>query len=180
MLNKNLTIFFLILFHSLLNSACLEEHKHLLIFSKEKFYSADFSQSFETKEKETIFGKIILKKPFFLKVSNTNLNSIESEIIINEKSIYRIDYDLDQAVKYKKENIIHQIPAAFLLEDLESICLNSAIDLIFDDTFITNIKYQDAFGVTSEVIITNFISQPKLSSSVFSYNYEVKDLISLD
>jgi len=201
MLNKNLTIFFLILFHSVLNSACLEEHKHLSIFSKEKFYSADFSQSFETKKKETIFGKIILKKPFFLKVSNTNLNSIESEIIINEKSIYRIDYDLDQAVKYKKENIIHQIPAAFLLEDLESICLNSAkidcfnnsctifpkdktyiskIDLIFDDTFITNIKYQDAFGVTSEVIITNFISQPKLSSSVFSYNYEVKDLISLD
>ena len=104
-------------------------------------------------------------------------------------------------VKYKKENIIHQIPAAFLLEDLESICLNSAkidcfdnscaifpkdktyiskIDLIFDDTFITNIKYRDAFGVTSEVVITNFTSQPKLSSSVFSYNYEVKDLISLD
>ena len=183
------------------NATCLEENKYLLNFSKEKFYSADFSQTFENKQKEPVFGKIILKKPSFLKVSNLNSNSVESEIIINENSIYRIDYDIDQALKYKKENIIHQIPAAFLLDDLESICLNSAkidcfdnsctilpkdktyiskIDLIFNDTFITNIKYQDAFGVTREVIITNFISQPKLSSSVFRYNYEVKDLISLD
>ena len=102
------------------NATCLEENKHLLNFSKEKFYSADFSQTFENKQKEPVFGKIILKKPFFLKVSNLNSNSVESEIIINENSIYRIDYDLDQAVKYKKENIIHQIPAAFLLEDADS------------------------------------------------------------
>ena len=86
MLNKNLTIFFLILFHSVSYSTCLEEHKHLLIFSKEKFYSADFSQSFENKEKETIFGKIILKKPFFLKVSNINLNYVPN--MNCEKSIY--------------------------------------------------------------------------------------------
>ena len=183
------------------NATCLEENKHLLNFSKEKFYSADFSQTFENKQKEPVFGKIILKKPFFLKVSNLNSNSVESEIIINENSIHRIDYDLDQAVKYKKENIIHQIPAAFLLEDSDSICRNSEkidcidnscaifpkdknyiskIDLIFNDVFLTNIKYLDAFGVKSEVAITNFTSRPELSSSVFGYNYEVKDLISLD
>ena len=80
-----------------------------------------------------MYGIKILKKPFFLKVSNTRSNSVDSEIIINEDSIYRIDYDLDQAVKYKKENIIHQIPAAFLLEDLDSICLNSTKRDCFDN-----------------------------------------------
>ena len=56
----------------------------------------------------------------------------------------------------------------------------SKIDLIFDDTFITKVKYTDAFGAKSIVTISNFISKPRLSPSVFSYNYEVKDLISLD
>ena len=69
------------------NATCLEENKNLLNFSKEKFYSADFSQTFENKPKEPVFGKIILKKPFFLKVSNLNSNSVESEIIINENSL---------------------------------------------------------------------------------------------
>ena len=76
------------------NATCLEENRHLLNFSKEKFYSADFSQTFDNEQKEPVFGKIILKKPFFLKVSNLDSNSVESEIIINENSIYRIDYDL--------------------------------------------------------------------------------------
>ena len=56
----------------------------------------------------------------------------------------------------------------------------SKIDLIFDDTFITKVKYTDAFGAKSVVTISNFISKPRLSPSVFSYNYEVKDLITLD
>ena len=201
MLNKYFIFFLIISFLPVSIATCIEENEYLLNFSKEKFYSADFSQSFDNKEKEVINGNIILKKPFFLKVSNSRSNSIESEIIINEDSIYRIDYDLDQAVKYRKENIIHQIPAAFLLEDLDSICLNSSkvdcndnscaiflrdnsyiskIDLIFDDTFITKVKYTDAFGAKSIVTISNFISKPRLSPSVFSYNYEVKDLISLD
>ena len=63
--NKNLIFFFLFFFLSMSNATCLEENKHLLNFSKEKFYSADFSQTFENKQKETISGKIILKKPFF-------------------------------------------------------------------------------------------------------------------
>ena len=201
MLNKYFIYFFLFFFLPLSIATCVEENKYLFNFSKETFYSADFSQSFDNKEKEAVNGNIILKKPFFLKVSNSRSNFVESEIIINEDSIYRIDYDLDQAVKYRKENIIHQIPAAFLLEDLKSICLNSSkvdcidnsctiflkdnsyiskIDLIFDDTFITKVKYTDAFGAKSIVTISNFISKPRLSPSVFSYNYEVKDLISLD
>ena len=201
MLNKYFIYFFLLFFLPLSIATCVEENKYLLNFSKETFYSADFSQSFDNQEKETINGKVILKKPFFLKVSNTSSNSVESEIIINEDSIYRVDYDLDQAVKYRKENIIQQIPAAFLLEDFESICLNSLkvdcidnscaifpkdntyiskIDLIFDSTFISKVKYTDAFGAKSVVTISNFISKPRLSPSVFSYNYEVKDLILLD
>ena len=201
MLSKYFIFFLLIFFLPISVATCVEENKYLLNFSKETFYSADFSQSFDNLEKELVYGNIILKKPFFLKVTNSSSNTIESEIIINENSIYRIDYDLDQAVKYSKENIIHQIPAAFLLEDLNSICLNSSkvdcidnscaiflkdstyiskIDLIFDDTFIAKVKYTDAFGANSVVTITNFISKPKLSPSVFSYNYEVKDLISLD
>ena len=201
MLNKYFIFFLIISFLPESIATCVEENKYLLNFSKETFYSADFSQSFDNKEKEVVNGNIILKKPFFLKVSNARSNSVESEIIINENSIYRIDYDLDQAVKYRKENVIHQIPAAFLLEDLDSICYNSSkvdcvdnscaiffkdnsyiskIDLIFDDTFITKVKYTDAFGAKSIVSISNFISRPKLSPSVFSYNYEVKDLISLD
>jgi len=201
MLNKYFIYFFLVFFLPVSIATCLEDNKYLLDFSKETFYSADFSQSFDNKEKEAVNGNIILKKPFFLKVSNTRSNSVESEIIINENSIYRIDYDLDQAVRYRKENIIHQIPAAFLLEDFESICLNSLkvdcidnscaifpkdntyiskIDLIFDSTFISKVKYTDAFGAKSVVTISNFISKPRLSPSVFSYNYEVKDLILLD
>tara|TARA_S200000501_G_scaffold365980_1_gene400152 strand:- start:38 stop:643 length:606 start_codon:yes stop_codon:yes gene_type:complete len=201
MLNKYFIYFFLVFFLPVSIATCLEDNKYLLDFSKETFYSADFSQAFDNKEKEAVNGNIILKKPFFLKVSNTRSNSVESEIIINENSIYRIDYDLDQAVRYRKENIIHQIPAAFLLEDFESICLNSLkvdcidnscaifpkdntyiskIDLIFDSTFISKVKYTDAFGAKSVVTISNFISKPRLSPSVFSYNYEVKDLILLD
>ena len=201
MLNKYFIYFFLVFFLPVSIATCLEDNKYLLDFSKETFYSADFSQSFDNKEKEAVKGNIILKKPFFLKVSNTRSNSVESEIIINENLIYRIDYDLDQAVRYRKENIIHQIPAAFLLEDFESICLNSSkvdcidnscaifpkdntyiskIDLIFDSTFISKVKYTDAFGAKSVVTISNFISKPRLSPSVFSYNYEVRDLILLD
>ena len=70
--NKNLIFLFLVFFLSMSNATCLEENKHLLNFSKEKFYSADFSQTFENKQKEPVFGKIILKKPSFLKVSFTN------------------------------------------------------------------------------------------------------------
>ena len=54
------------------------------------------------------------------------------------------------------------------------------LSIIFDDTFITKVKYTDVFGAKSIVTISNFISKPRLSPSVFSYNYEVKDLISLD
>ena len=201
MLTKSYLSLFFFIFTLNLSGSCLGENNKLSNFSKETFYSADFSQSFESKERETIFGKIILKKPFFLKVSNFNPTIIESEILINKNSVYRIDYDLDQAVKYKKEKIINQIPAAFLLEDEKSICLNfskfdcdinsckiepkdktytSNIEIFFDEIFLKKVEYHDAFGKKSTISISNFVANPKLSSSVFSYNYEVKDLISLD
>ena len=66
MLNKYFIYVFLFFFLPLSIATCVEENKYLFNFSKETFYSADFSQAFDNKEKEAVNGNIILKKPFFL------------------------------------------------------------------------------------------------------------------
>ena len=76
MLNKYFIYFFLFFFLPLSIATCVEENKYLFNFSKETFYSADFSQSFDNKEKEAVNGNIILKKPFFLDFIDKVLNPI--------------------------------------------------------------------------------------------------------
>ena len=76
------------------NATCLEENKHLLNFSKEKFYSADFSQTFEKKQKEPVFGKIILKKPFF-----QNIVRLDGDII---RELYENDLGYSESERIKQ------------------------------------------------------------------------------
>ena len=178
---------------------CLEPYENLNNFYNYKSFQADFIQNFSTPDQNKLKGKIFLKKPNNLKLTINKPS--QSETIINNNSVFRIDYELDQAVKYKKENIIDQIPAAFLLLSPEKFCMNlekvncsqgacniipidktyiSSISLIFEKSILSKISYTNSFEEKSSISFFDFDVNPELSTSLFRYNQEVSDLITLE
>jgi outer membrane lipoprotein-sorting protein len=199
MQNKNFFLISLLVISNFSLASCLEPHKNLKNFFNLKSFSADFQQTFYDSNTDKFDGNIILEKPHYLKLIMKQPE--RTDLIINEKSVYRVDYDLDQAVKYKKENIINQIPAAFLLLGAKDICKTfekitctkdkcfikpkdtsylTSINLIFNKTVLKEISYINSFGDEAFILLSNFQLKSELSPALFSYNQEVTELIVLE
>tara|TARA_B110000483_G_C18166738_1_gene531592 strand:- start:139 stop:738 length:600 start_codon:yes stop_codon:yes gene_type:complete len=199
MRNKKLFFIGLLITSNFSLGNCLEPHKNLKDFFDSKSFSADFQQTFNDSNSDKFDGSIMLKKPHSLKLIMKQ--PARTDLIINQEAVYRIDYDLDQAVKYKKENIINQIPAAFLLLSAKDICKTfekiactkdrcfikpkdtsylTSINLIFKEKNLKEISYINSFEEEAFIFLSNFQPNSELSPSLFSYNQEVTDLIILD
>ena len=122
-------IFFFFLLTNLAYAKCDLGSESLNKFFDSKFsLSSDFNQSFVKDDKDPIEGSILLQRPNNLKIT---LNSpINSEILIDKNYIYQTDHDLDQTVRYDRNQMIDKIPAAILLLSSKQLCKFFQIDLL--------------------------------------------------
>ena len=120
-------IFFFYLLSNLAYAKCDLGSESLNKFFDSKFsLSSDFIQSFVNNDKAPIEGSILLQRPNSLKI--TLKSPMNSEILINKDYIFQTDFDLDQTVRYDRNQMIDQIPAAFLLLSSERVCKSFQID----------------------------------------------------
>ena len=164
-------------------------------FDSKLSLSSDFIQSFVNDDKDPIEGSIILQRPNNLKI--TLKSPMNSEILIDENFIFQTDFDLDQTVRYDRNQMIDQIPAAILLLSSERVCKSFQIDtcsnekcllinknikleLVFFDEILKYLSfYSPNFG-ESKINFENLSIMQKINDSAFSYNQQVTDLLIFD
>ncbi len=111
MLNKLFIIFLFLPFNII---TCVELND-LNIYSQDtRSISLKFIQSFKEMNKTNIEGQVFFEKPNLIKIITTNPS--KTELIVNDQDVYRTDYELNETIKYKLENIEFQIPALLLLK----------------------------------------------------------------
>ena len=189
-------IFFFYLLSNLAYAKCDLGSESLNKFFDSKFsLSSDFIQSFVNDDKDPIEGSIILQRPNNLKI--TLKSPMNSEILINKDYIFQTDFDLDQTVRYDRNQMIDQIPAAILLLSSERVCKSFQIDtcsnekcllinknikleLVFFDEILKYLSfYSPNFG-ESKINFENLSIMQKINDSAFSYNQQVTDLLIFD
>ena len=189
-------IFFFYLLSNLAYAKCDLGSESLNKFFDSKFsLSSDFIQSFVNDDKDPIEGSIILQRPNNLKI--TLKSPMNSEILIDENFIFQTDFDLDQTVRYDRNQMIDQIPAAILLLSSERVCKSFQIDtcsnekcllinknikleLVFFDEILKSLSfYSPNFG-ESKINFENLSIMQKINDSAFSYNQQVTDLLIFD
>ena len=189
-------IFFFYLLSNLAYAKCDLGSESLNKFFDSKFsLSSDFIQSFVNDDKDPIEGSIILQRPNNLKI--TLKSPMNSEILIDENFIFQTDFDLDQTVRYDRNQMIDQIPAAILLLSSERVCKSFQIDtcsnekcllinknikleLVFFDEILKYLSfYSPNFG-ESKINFENLSIMQKINDSAFSYNQQVTDLLIFD
>ena len=164
-------------------------------FDSKLSLSSDFIQSFVNDDKDPIEGSIILQRPNNLKI--TLKSPMNSEILIDENFIFQTDFDLDQTVRYDRNQMIDQIPAAILLLSSERVCKSFQVDtcsnekcllinknikleLVFFDEILKYLSfYSPNFG-ESKINFENLSIMQKINDSAFSYNQQVTDLLIFD
>ena len=189
-------IFFFYLLSNLAYAKCDLGSESLNKFFDSKFsLSSDFIQSFVNDDKDPIEGSIILQRPNNLKI--TLKSPMNSEILIDENFIFQTDFDLDQTVRYDRNQMIDQIPAAILLLSSERICKsfqidtcsnekcllinkNNKLELVFFDEILKSLSFYSPNFDESKIIFENLSIMRKINDSAFSYNQQVTDLLIFD
>ena len=189
-------IFFFYLLSNLAYAKCdLGSESLNKFFDSKLSLSSDFIQSFVNDDKDPIEGSILLERPNNLKI--TLKSPMNSEILIDENFIFQTDFDLDQTVRYDRNQMIDQIPAAILLLSSERVCKSFQIDtcsnekcllinknikleLVFFDEILKYLSfYSPNFG-ESKINFENLSIMQKINDSAFSYNQQVTDLLIFD
>lgn len=189
-------IFFFYLLSNLAYAKCdLGSESLNKFFDSKLSLSSDFIQSFVNDDKDPIEGSIILQRPNNLKI--TLKSPMNSEILIDENFIFQTDFDLDQTVRYDRNQMIDQIPAAILLLSSERVCKsfqidtcsnekcllinkNNKLELVFFDEILKSLSfYSPNFG-ESKINFENLSIMQKINDSAFSYNQQVTDLLIFD
>jgi len=189
-------IFFFYLLSNLAYAKCdLGSESLNKFFDSKLSLSSDFIQSFVNDDKDPIEGSILLQRPNNLKI--TLKSPMNSEILIDKNFIFQTDFDLDQTVRYDRNQMIDQIPAAILLLSSERVCKSFQIDTCSNEKCLLinkNIKlelvffneilkylsfYSPNFG-ESKINFENLSIMQKINDSAFSYNQQVTDLLIFD
>ena len=185
-------IFFFYLLSNLAYAKCDLGSESLNKFFDSKFsLSSDFIQSFVNNDKAPIEGSILLQRPNSLKI--TLKSPMNSEILINKDYIFQTDFDLDQTVRYDRNQMIDQIPAAILLLSSERVCKsfqidtcsnekcllinkNNKLELVFFDEILKSLSFYSPNFNESKINFENLSIMQKINDSAFSYNQQVTDL----
>ena len=189
-------IFFFYLLSNLAYAKCdLGSESLNKFFDSKLSLSSDFIQLFVNDDKDPIEGSILLQRPNNLKI--TLKSPMNSEILIDENFIFQTDFDLDQTVRYDRNQMIDQIPAAILLLSSERVCKsfqidtcsnekcllinkNNKLELVFFDEILKSLSfYSPNFG-ESKINFENLSIMQKINDSAFSYNQQVTDLLIFD
>ena len=189
-------IFFFYLLSNLAYAKCDLGSESLNKFFDSKFsLSSDFIQSFVNDDKDPIEGSIILQRPNNLKI--TLKSPMNSEILIDRNFIFQTDFDLDQTVRYDRNQMIDQIPAAILLLSSERVCKsfqidtcsnekcllinkNNKLELVFFDKILKSLSFYSPNFDESKINFENLSIMQKINDSAFSYNQQVTDLLIFD
>lgn len=189
-------IFFFYLLSNLAYAKCdLGSESLNKFFDSKLSLSSDFIQSFVNDDKDPIEGSIILQRPNNLKI--TLKSPMNSEILIDENFIFQTDFDLDQTVRYDRNQMIDQIPAAILLLSSERVCKSFQIDtcsnekcllinknikleLVFFDEILKSLSFYSPNFDESKINFENLSIMQKINDSAFSYNQQVTDLLIFD
>ena len=189
-------IFFFYLLSNLAYAKCDLGSESLNKFFDSKFsLSSDFIQSFVNNDKAPIEGSILLQRPNNLKI--TLKSPMNSEILINKDYIFQTDFDLDQTVRYDRNQMIDQIPAAILLLSSERVCKsfqidtcsnekcllinkNNKLELVFFDEILKSLSFYSPNFNESKTNFENLSIMQKINDSAFSYNQQVTDLLIFD
>ena len=189
-------IFFFYLLSNLAYAKCDLGSESLNKFFDSKFsLSSDFIQSFVNNDKAPIEGSILLQRPNSLKI--TLKSPMNSEILINKDYIFQTDFDLDQTVRYDRNQMIDQIPAAILLLSSERVCKsfqidtcsnekcllinkNNKLELVFFDEILKSLSFYSPNFNESKINFENLSIMQKINDSAFSYNQQVNDLLIFD
>ena len=177
MLNK---LFLTFLFISLNIYTCVELD-NLNIYSQDtKTISLKYIQSYQGINNSNVEGQVYFEKPNLFKIITTN--SSKTELIVNNQDVYRTDYDLNETIKYKLENIESQIPALLLLKSKRKVCnfLNNSessefisdLNIISDNGSLKIISYKDQFGTDTQISFINIKLNDELDKKIFDYNKE--------
>ena len=189
-------IFFFFLLTNLAYAKCDLGSESLNKFFDSKFsLSSDFNQSFVKDDKDSIEGSILLQRPNNLKIT---LNSpINSEILIDKNYIYQTDHDLDQTVRYDRNQMIDKIPAAILLLSSKQLCKffqidscsdercllfskDNKLELVFFNKELKSLTFESPNFDESKINFENLSVMQKINDSAFSYNHKVADLLIFD
>ena len=189
-------IFFFYLLSNLAYAKCDLGSESLNKFFDSKFsLSSDFIQSFVNNDKAPIEGSILLQRPNNLKI--TLKSPMNSEILIINDYIFQTDFDLDQTVRYDRNQMIDQIPAAILLLSSERVCKsfqidtcsnekcllinkNNKLELVFFDEILKSLSFYSPNFNESKINFENLSIMQKINDSAFSYNQQVTDLLIFD
>ena len=177
MLNKLFLIFLFISF----NVFTCTELNSLSIYNEDtKTISLKYIQSFEGINKSNIEGQVYFEKPNLFKIKTTNPS--KTELIVNNQDVYRTDYDLNETIKYKLENIESQIPALLLLKSKKKVCsfLNNSessefisnLNIVNDNGSLKFISYKDQFGANTQINFVYIKLNDELDKKIFDYNKE--------
>ena len=189
-------IFFFYLLSNLAYAKCdLGSESLNKFFDSKLSLSSDFIQSFVNDDKDPIEGSIILQRPNNLKI--TLKSPMNSEILIDENFIFQTDFDLDQTVRYDRNQMIDQIPAAILLLSSERVCKsfqidtcsnekcllinkNNKLELVFFNEILKSLSFYSPNFDESKINFENLSIMQKINDSAFSYNQQVTDLLIFD
>ena len=189
-------IFFFYLLSNLAYARCdLGSESLNKFFDSKLSLSSDFIQSFVNDDKDPIEGSILLQRPNNLKI--TLKSPMNSEILIDENFIFQTDFDLDQTVRYDRNQMIDQIPAAILLLSSERVCKsfqidtcsnekcllinkNNKLELVFFDEILKSLSFYSPNFDESKINFENLSIMQKINDSAFSYNQQVTDLLIFD
>ena len=189
-------IFFFFLLTNLAYAKCDLGSESLNKFFDSKFsLSSDFNQSFVKDDKDPIEGSILLQRPNNLKI--TLKSPINSEILIDKNYIYQTDHDLDQTVRYDRNQMIDKIPAAILLLSSKQLCKffqidscsdercllfskDNKLELVFFNKELKSLTFESPNFDESKINFENLSVMQKINDSAFSYNHKVDDLLIFD
>ena len=189
-------IFFFYLLSNLAYAKCdLGSESLKKFFDSKLSLSSDFIQSFVNDDKDPIEGSILLQRPNNLKI--TLKSPMNSEILINKDYIFQTDFDLDQTVRYDRNQMIDQIPAAILLLSSERVCKsfqidtcsnekcllinkNNKLELVFFDEILKSLSFYSPNFNESKINFENLSIMQKINDSAFIYNQQVTDLLIFD
>ena len=175
MLNK---LFLVILFFPLSIFTCAELN-NLNIFSEDtKTIALDYIQSFKEKNKLNIKGKVYFKKPSLFKITTSEPS--KTELIVNYQDVFRTDYELNETIKHKLENIEFQIPALLLLKSKPKACnflkntekseFITDVNIISKKDSLNKITYKDQFGTITQITFFDIKLNDELDKKIFDYN----------
>ena len=186
-------IFFFFVITNLVYGKCDLGSENLNKFYDSNFsLTTDFTQSFIKNDRDPIKGNILLQRPDNLKI--TLKPPLNSETLINKDYIFQTDYDLDQTVRYDRNQMINQIPAAIMLLSSDQLCKffqfescidgkclfvnnNSKLELVFSDEILKSITFNSPNFDESKINFENLSMMQKINDSAFSYNQQVTDLL---